>query len=451
MASTPHDQSIGVKDGIAKVRKILESEHGFSGKFSYLHHGTTIATNAVLEGKGAVTGLVVTEGHKDILSLRRSQIPGGLGAWIGYKAPEPVVPLERTVVCPERIAITGEVFKPLDKESFRKNLAELKRQKPEAISVSLLNSFVNDTHEKQVCDILAQEFGPSVEIVRSSDVLPLPGEYERTETTTANAVVKPVVKRYLHNLEGLLKEDTNILRILKSDGDLTSVDLAGQTPVNILISGPAGGVKGVASVVAKNTPYKNLITLDMGGTSTDCALVPDSVPSVRRETVVGSLTVKCPSVDVHTVGTGGGSIAVYNEVTKSLRVGPESAGASPGPAAYGKGGVEPTVTDANLVLGYLPPKLLGGDFQLHLDAAVAAVDKVAKSMNLSTAAAAEGIVNLANETMYCALRNVSVEQGRFNLTSTGCLTRKPLKLDTYRLRPQRLCIGSVRWSWTSCS
>ena len=417
--TTADDQSIGVKQGIAKVRKLLENDAPFEGSFDYIHHGTTVATNAVLEGKGARTGLIVTEGHKDILALRRSHIPGGLGAWINYRAPEPIVPLERTAVCPERISISGQVIRPLHEEGFKKNLADLKRQNIESISVSLLNSFSNDVHEKKVCQMLEDEFGPDVEIVRSSEVLPLPGEYERTETTTTNAVVKPIVKRYLRNLQTLLAEDTETIRILKSDGDLTSVELAGELPVNILMSGPAGGVKAVSHVVARNTSYKNLLTLDMGGTSTDCALIPESVPSIRRETTVGGLTVKAPSVDVRSVGAGGGSIAFYNELTKSLRVGPESAGASPGPAAYGKGGEAPTVTDANLVLGYLPSRLLGGDLELDLAAAVRAVDKIATPMGLSTLEAAEGIINLVNENMYGALHNVSVEQGRFQIRVLG--------------------------------
>ena len=370
----------------------------------------------MLEGRFARTGLVVTEGHKDVLALRRSHIPGGLGAWINYKAPKPIVPLERTVVCPERISISGEVVRPLDEEVFRSNLADLKRQNFEAISISLLNSFSNDVHEKTAYRIIKEEFGPNIEVVLSSEVLPLPGEYERTETTTTNAVVKPIISRYLQNLQGLLAADTNTIRILKSDGDLTSLEIAGKLPILALISGPAGGVQGVSHVIARNTPYKNLITLDVGGTSSDCALMPHSIPSIRRETVVGSLSVKSPSIDVRTVGAGGGSIAFYNELTKNFRVGPESAGANPGPAAYANGGVDPTVTDANLVLGYLPAKLLGGDFQLDKAAAFCAVETLAKQMGMETSDAAEGIINLVNETMYGALHNVSVEQGLFPLS-----------------------------------
>ncbi|ORY13894.1 Hydantoinase/oxoprolinase-domain-containing protein [Clohesyomyces aquaticus] len=405
------DQSIGVHEGVQKARKILKDEYGWEGKFEYIHHGTTTGTNAILEGKGAKAGLIVTKGHKDILTFRRSQIPGGLGAWINYVQPEPVVPLERTVEAAERITIGGEVFRELDEKAFRESLQDLKRQGPEAIAVSLLNSFSNNIHENKIREILLDEFGPDVEVVTSTDVLPEIQEYERTVTTTANAIVKPVVKRYMQNLQKKLAADTDIIRILKSDGDLTSVDIAGDLPVNILMSGPAGGVKGVSHLVAKNTTFKNLITLDMGGTSTDCALLSGSDVIIRRETNVGSLTVKAPSVDVRTVGAGGGSIAMYNDFTKQLRVGPESSGATPGPAAYGKGGTQATVTDANLVLGYLPSKLLGGAFQLDVAAAGKAVESIANQMGMEVSAAAEGIIDLVNETMHGALRLVSVEQG----------------------------------------
>ncbi|EOO02652.1 putative hydantoin utilization protein a protein [Phaeoacremonium minimum UCRPA7] len=405
------DQSIAVKEGVDEVRKILKDNYGWDGLFEYIHHGTTTATNAILEGKGAKTGLVVTAGHKDVLAFRRSQIPGGLGAWINWQQPTPIVPLERTVEAPERISIQGEVVRPLDQESFRESLKDLKRQKPDAVSVSLINSFANPIHEEEVRRVLKEEFGPDVEVVTSTEILPEIQEYERTVTTTANAIVKPIVKRYMQGLENLLASDTNTIRILKSDGDLTSVSLAGQQPVNILMSGPAGGVIGVGHVVSKNTPYKNLITLDMGGTSTDCALIPGTNAVLRRETIVGSLTVKAPSVDVRTVGAGGGSIANYNTFTAALRVGPESAGATPGPACYGKGGNLATVTDANLVLGYLPTKLLGGKFSLDVDAAANAVNNIARQMGMEATQAAEGIIDLVNETMYGALRLVSVEQG----------------------------------------
>ncbi|KAH8723822.1 Hydantoinase/oxoprolinase-domain-containing protein [Phaeosphaeriaceae sp. PMI808] len=405
------DQSIGVYEGVVQARKILKEEYNWEGKFEYIHHGTTTGTNAVLENKGARCGLIVTQGHKNILTVRRSQIPGGLGAWINYVQPEPLVPLERTVEVKERIKIDGEVFYELDETHFRHGLQNLKRQQPQAIAVSLLNSFANSVHEEKVRAILHDEFGPDVEVVTSTDVLPEIQEYERTATTAANAIVKPIVKKYIQNLQTILANDTDTIRILKSDGDLTSVQLAGETPVKILMSGPAGGVKAVSHLVAKNTPFKNLITFDMGGTSTDCALLSGTDAIIRRETQVGHLSVRAPSVDVQTVGAGGGSIAMYNEFTKNFRVGPESSGATPGPAAYGKGGTQATVTDANLTLGYLPSKLLGGAFELDVDAATAAVKTIAKQMDMDVTSAAEGIIDLVNESMHGALRLVSLEQG----------------------------------------
>jgi 5-oxoprolinase (ATP-hydrolysing) len=390
----------------------LKEKYDWEGKFRYIHHGTTTATNAVLEGKGARCGLVVTKGYKDILMTRRSHIPGGLGGWIHYEPPGPLVPLELTVEVKERIKIDGEVFYELDEDDFRKSLQPLKRQELRAIAVSLLNSFANNAHEERVRAILSDEFGPDVEIVTSTDVLPEIQEYERTITTAANAIVKPVVKQYMQNLQKELARYTDIIRILKSDGDLTSVNLAGETPVHMLMSGPAGGVKAVSHLVAKNTPYKNLITFDMGGTSTDCALLLSGRDAIiRRETEIGHLSVRAPSVDVHTVGAGGGSIAVYNDFTKSLRVGPESSGATPGPAAYGKGGTQATVTDANLALGRLPSTLLGGKFKLDVAASTTAVESIAKQMGIDITLAAEGIIDLVNESMHGALRLVSVEQG----------------------------------------
>lgn len=204
----------------------------------------------------------MTSGFKEVLTNRRCQIPGGLGGWISFVPPEPVVPLERTVLAAGRISPSGEVVIPFDGAALRRDLADLKRQNPEAITISLLNSYVNDEHERAAEKIVREEFGPDIEIVCSADVLPEAGEYERTVTAAANAVVKPLVKRYMEGLEKLLLPDSKTIRILKSDGALTSLALAGELPVNLLMSGPAGGVQGVVDVIAKQTPYKNLVTLD---------------------------------------------------------------------------------------------------------------------------------------------------------------------------------------------
>ena len=405
------DQSIGIKNGIDKAKAILKRKFDYEGSFEFIHHGTTTATNAILEGKGARTGLIVTHGHKDILAIRRSQIPGHLGAWLSYNPPDPVVSLQMTVQCQERMSVHGESVEPVDVDQLKKDLVDLKRQKPEAIAISLLNSYTNGEHEKLVEKIIREEFGSDIDIVCSSDVLREAGEYERTVTTAANSLVMPLVKKYLGNLSNVLKKDSETIRILKSDGGLTSLEVAGQFPVSILMSGPAGGVKGVADAICQHTPHKNLITLDMGGTSTDCAVIHAGDPRLRRETIVDELRVRSPAIDVKTVGAGGGSIATYMDLTETLRVGPESSGADPGPACYGKGGERATVTDANLVLGRLPSTLLGGEFKLDVEAAKTAVGKVAKQMGISMEQAAEDIINIVNETMYGAVRVVSVEQG----------------------------------------
>lgn len=409
--STPHDQSVGVKNSIEKIRDVIKAEEpDFNGRFGSLHHGSTVATNALLEGKGVPAALIVTEGHKDVLVARRSQIPGGLASWIQWDPPPPIIPLERTLQVPERMGVDGEEVKPVDKEVLRERLLTVKG-KVKAVTVSLLNSWVSGEHERQVAEVVNEVLGDDVEVSLSHEVLPELGEYERTVTTATNSVVKPEVKRYLAGLDSKLKDDAATVRILKSDGGLTNISLAGDFPVNILMSGPAGGVKGITSIIANTTEHKNLITLDMGGTSTDVALITDSQPSLRRETVVGDLTVRSPSVDVRTIGAGGGSIAFYQPLTNTLRVGPESSGANPGPACYGRGGTQATVTDANLVLGYLPETLLGGEFKLDITAARTAVSDLAKIMGKTLYETAEAIVDLANEAIYGALRLVSVERG----------------------------------------
>ncbi|KAK7033013.1 putative hydantoin utilization protein [Favolaschia claudopus] len=408
VASSPKDQSLAVCRGIDQVlEKIPDSA---SVEVQVVNHGTTVATNAILEGAGAKVALVVTEGYRDILQTRRSQVPGGLASWITWKKPEPLAPLEATIEAPGRIATDGTEVRPFDAEVFKQRLQPLLLQKPEAITVSLINSFANSSHERDVLKVLAHVF-PDVPVSLSSDVLPELMEYERTVTAVCNSYIQPKVSLYLNNLLKSLEGKTKHLRILRSDGGLSSVALATRFPVTLALSGPAGGVSGVVSSVAAETKYKNLITLDMGGTSTDVALIENATPRIRRETHVADLIVRSPSVDVRTVGAGGGSIAHVPQVTKSLRVGPESAGAVPGPACYGTGGTQTTVTDANAVLGYLPEYLLGGSFKLDLNAAREAVQRTADDLGIGLYEAAEGIIRIANETMYGALRLVSVEQG----------------------------------------
>lgn len=370
-------------------------------------HGTTVATNAVLEGKGVKVGLITTEGYRQILHIDRSFVPGGLAAFIVWNKGPLLAPLEATVEVKERIDADGMVVRPLDEGDLRRQIATLKREKVKAVTVCLMNAYVNAAHEECVRKVLAEEM-PGTPVSLSSEVLPEMYEYERALTTVANSYIRPNVATYLGNLQRAIPGSK--LSILRSDGGLSSEENACRFPVNLLMSGPAGGVTG-ALWISEKVGYKNLLSLDVGGTSADVALIEGGVPKRRKETRVGDVTVRAQALDVHTVGAGGGSIAHVPQLTSALRVGPESAGAMPGPACYGHGGTAPTVTDANVVLGYLPSALLGGEFKLDIAASQKAVGEVAAKLDMSVLDAARGIIDIVNEKMFGALRLVSVEQG----------------------------------------
>ena len=407
--STPADQSVGVVNGMMRV-----CEYAGIDPATILHvmHGTTVATNTVLTGTGAKCGLVTTKGYRQVLQIARSFVPGGLGGWVIYNKSLPLAPLACTIEADERVSAKGDIVHALDEEQLRVSLRELKSKNIEALTVSLVNSFANDTHEKRIRDIAGEEL-PDIPVSLSSEVVPEMQEYERTVTTVANSYVRPRVAKYVRSLKSKLSirgEDVK-LHILRSDGGLASAKASEEFPVNMLMSGPAGGVTG-AVWVALQSGFPNLLTVDVGGTSTDVALIQNGEPRLRRETTVGDVTVRASSVDIRTVGAGGGSIAHVPDLTKALRVGPQSAGADPGPAAYNRGGTEPTVTDANIVLGYMPEgQKLGGDMALDRALSAQAVKKVADALKLSQKDAALGIYNIVNENMVGALRLVSVEQG----------------------------------------
>jgi N-methylhydantoinase A len=409
VSSTPADQSIGVLNGIARV---CDRAGIKPTAIDHVMHGTTVATNTVLTGTGARCGLVTTRGFRQVLQIARSYVPGGLGGWVIYNKSLPMAPLSCTIEANERVGARGEVVEKLDEAALRVSLQELKKQKIEALTVSLINSFANTAHELRI-KAIAKEVMPGIPVSLSCEVVPEMQEYERTVTTVANSYVRPRVERYVKNLTAKLEKQTQSvkLHILRSDGGLASAQSSEEFPVNLLMSGPAGGVTG-ALWVALQSGFRNLLTVDVGGTSTDVALIQNGEPRLRRETTVGDVTVRASSVDIRTVGAGGGSIAHVPDLTKALRVGPQSAGADPGPAAYGRGGVEPTVTDANIVLGYFPKmQKLGGDMELNHELANTAVKKVADSLKLSVKNAARGIYDIVNENMCGALRLVSVEQG----------------------------------------
>jgi N-methylhydantoinase A len=409
--STPEDSSIGVLNGVERIC----SESGVDPQQVHrVMHGTTVATNAVLTGRGARVGLVTTRGYQHTLQVARSFCPGGLGGWVSYVKKPLLAPLELTIEADERIAADGTVVRELDESALRSDLQALRDTgQVQALTICFINAYVNGAHEVQARDIAREVFG-DVPISISSEVVPEMQEYERTETTVVNSYVRPEVSKYITNLQASLERtmgENLQLSILRSDGGLASSRAAAESPVNMLLSGPAGGVTG-AIYFASRAGYKDVLTFDMGGTSTDVALIQSAQARVRRETRVGDVTVRAPSVDVRTVGAGGGSIAFVPELTKALRVGPESAGAVPGPAAYMKGGEEPTVCDANVVLGYLPSDVqLGGKMAIDKQAAEQAVQKVADAMGIGLMEAAEGIIKIVNESMFGALRLVSVEQG----------------------------------------
>ncbi|HJL92941.1 MAG TPA: hydantoinase/oxoprolinase family protein [Woeseiaceae bacterium] len=409
--STPEDSSIGVLDGI---NRISTNSNIDLSKVTQVMHGTTVATNAVLTGKGAKVGLITTKGYRQVLQVARSFCPGGLGGWVSYVKSPLLAPLELTIEADERMDAQGNTVTPLDEDLFKKDLEKLNvENKIEALTICFINSYVNGDHEMRARDI-AQKILGDIPISISSEVVPEMQEYERTETTVVNSYVRPQVSKYVTNLQDSLKDrmgnEVN-LAILRSDGGLASGRAAAESPVNLLLSGPAGGVAG-AMYFCKRGGFNNILSFDMGGTSTDVALIQDGEARVRRETRVGDVTVRAPSVDVRTVGAGGGSIAFVPELTKALRVGPESAGAEPGPAAYKKGGDKATVCDANVVLGYLPSDVkLGGDMVIDHESSVSVVQNLADAMGIDLMAAAEGIIKIVNESMLGALRLVSVEQG----------------------------------------
>jgi N-methylhydantoinase A len=414
--STPADPSEGVLVG---VRRICEESGIEPGDLGFVMHGTTVATNAMLEAKGARVGLVTTQGFGQILHLARSQTPGPLAGWIIMVKPDPPAALEDTREAKERMSAQGEPVEPVDREQVAGIVRDLVESGVETLTVSLINSYANPAHEREIREII-HELYPDFPVTISSDVLPEFREYERTLTACMNSYVRPRVESYVRNLEGSLRDlgVTGDLNLLRSDAGLMSVDVASENPIYGILSGPAGGVAG-ALYVARRAGFENVLTFDMGGTSTDVALCQNGQTTIERQTEIPYglglpgevIPVKVPSVNVRSVGAGGGSIAHVPEVTGALRVGPQSSGADPGPAAYGLGGDAPTVTDANVVVGHLPPQLLGGEMSLDVEAAKAAVQTVGDALGLDLHRAAEGILDIVNENMAGALRLVSVQRG----------------------------------------
>jgi N-methylhydantoinase A len=414
--STPTDPSDGVLVG---MRRICDESGIEPGELGFVMHGTTVATNAMLEAKGARVGLITTQGFGQILHLARSQTPGPLAGWIIMVKPDPPAALEDTREAKERMSAQGEPIEPVDREQVAGIVRDLVDSGVETLTVSLINSYANPAHEREIKEII-HELYPEFPVTVSSDVLPEFREYERTLTACMNSYVRPRVESYVRNLESSLRElgVKGELNLLRSDAGLMSVAVASENPIYGILSGPSGGVAG-ALYIARRAGFENVLTFDMGGTSTDVALCQNGQPTIERQTEIPYglglpgevIPVKVPSVNVRSVGAGGGSIAHVPDVTGALRVGPQSAGADPGPAAYGRGGTAPTVTDANVVVGHLPPQLLGGEMRLDVEAAKTAVQTIGDALGLDVHRAAEGILDIVNENMAGALRLVSVQRG----------------------------------------
>jgi N-methylhydantoinase A len=402
IASTPADPSEAITEGLRRIAALTDT----ALRELEVVHGTTVGTNALLQRRGARTALITTKGFEDVLAIGRQARPRLYD--LNAVRPEPLVPEELRFGVRERVAATGEVLEELDERALGQLVRKLKCARVESIAVSLLFSFVHPEHERRISDALS---ALDVPLSVSHKILPEYREYERTSTVAINAYLQPLMSAYLNRL----RAHAPALRVMQSSGGSISAEVAGLEPVRTILSGPAGGVVG-ALRVARAAGVVNLITFDMGGTSTDVALCDHQGMRMTNEGSVAGLPVAVQAMDIHTVGAGGGSIARVDE-GGSLRVGPESAGARPGPACYGRG-TQPTVTDANLVLGrFGRASLLGGEFELDEGKAREALTRLAREMSaaadrqVSVWEAALGVVRVVNTNMERALRVISVERG----------------------------------------
>ena len=419
VSSTPQDQSIGLIEGIRKICAQVGIDYD---EISYFIHGTTVATNALLERKGAKTALIVTEGFRDVFEIGRQNRPDLYNFWISR--PKPPIPRHMVFEVPERILFNGMVEKPLDEKAARRVCQEIREQEAESVAVCFINSYRNGENEMAMKRILSEEL-PNLPVSISFEVLPEIKEYERICTTAVNAYLMPKVQTYINNLV-VRKNNLGIepkLHVMQSNGGIMSAEVAGSRSVHTVFSGPAGGVLG-GMYIAGITGEKNVITLDMGGTSTDIVLIENNTIRLTTDGEIGSFPIKVPMIDMHTIGTGGGSIA-WIDAGGTLRLGPHSAGANPGPACYNIGGIHPTVSDCNLLLGRLDPDMfLGGERKLYPEKSELAVQNdISDILDLSPIKAAMGIVNIADANMCGGVKVISTQRGydlrEFSLISFG--------------------------------
>ena len=416
--STPQDYSIGIEEGIKKICKQL----GISlSEITYFIHGTTVATNALLERKGARTAMITTKGFRDVLEIARQRRPDLYDFWVSR--PESPIPRHLVFEVPERTLVNGEIKQELDGDAAAAIIKKLKEEKVKSVAVCFLHSYANAHNELEMKRLIKAEM-PGLHLCTSAETLPEIREYERFCTTGVNAYLMPNVKDYISNLDNKRK-DIGLgaeVHIMQSNGGVMSSYAAGERSVHTVFSGPAGGV--LASIyLSELLGEKNIVTIDIGGTSSDLALIKDHQIAFTSNSELGGFPVKVPMVEMHTIGAGGGSIA-WIDAGGGIRVGPQSAGAFPGPACYGNGD-QPTVTDSNLVLGYLnPDNFLGGEMHISKEKSASALEKqICAPTGLSVEDAAIGVLRLVNANMCGGINVVSTQKGydlrEFSLLAFG--------------------------------
>ncbi len=406
--STPDDPAQGFVNGLEHI-----TQHGGidAHEVNAVFHGTTVATNAILERKYSELGLIITAGYREALECARQTVPGEFGDITWWIKPPRVVPLERIREISARMDVRGTVTQELDRDEVAAIAEDFKARGTQAVAVSLLHSYRNPAHEEEVRRIIHEVY-PDCFISISSDILREYREYERTNTTCLNTALMPLLSAYHTRIEQHLREQdiSAPFYIMRSSGGLAQAQEVARLPIAAALSGPAAGVI-AATHFGTLSGSQDIITFDMGGTSADICLVEGGQPRMLTEGKVDIYDLKTPMIELHTVGAGGGSIA-WLAGGRSLKVGPDSAGANPGPACYGRGGSQPTVTDANLVLGRITPTIAGGSVSLNLGQATQVVAELATGLKLDTIAAAEGILRIAVENIAAGIRTVSVKRGR---------------------------------------
>ncbi len=409
VSSTPANPAVALMRG---VHAILGAAGAGVDDLAVLAHGTTVATNALLQGEIAGLGLIVTAGFRHILEIARQAVPEGYGNSYFWVKPERIVPLRHVREVGGRLDFLGAELRPLDEESVRAAAKFFRDQGIAAVGICLLHSYANAAHERRAAAIVAQEY-PGCTLSLSCDVLPEYREYERAVTTLVDAFIKPHMSRYLDRIRDELGPQLSAkpFLVMQSSGGVASPDQVMRKPIATALSGPAAGALGSA-VIAEIAGFPDLVTLDAGGTSTDLCLIEGAKPKITNGGRVGRFPVRIPMLDVKTIGTGGGSIAWISREGK-LKVGPRSAGAEPGPMCYPHGGNEPTITDANLVLGRIPPALIGGGIPLNVLRAREGLKALAARLpgNLGIEQLAEGIIEIANWDQANAIRQMTIQRG----------------------------------------